>query len=396
MRIFELFSGIGANTKVLSNLNIPFKLVGFSEVDKYAIKAFCAIHNVSDNLNFGDISKIDVNNLPDFDLLTFGFPCQDISVAGKQRGMVEGSRSALYFEGLRILKAKLPKYSLIENVKNLVGKKFKDQFKSILNDLESLGYMNYWTVLNAKDYGIPQNRERVFIVSILGEHKPFEWPKPFYNGVILDELLEDEVDEKYFISREKTDRLLEQMNDEQFEKMEKQLTNEVAYALDANYFKGPSFNSLTKSKRQCVPVLTPDRVEKRQNGRRFKEDGDPMFTLTGQDRHGVLKQVGAIDEYNSQACRVYASDGLAVTQCGLGGGLGGKTGLYLSENRIRRLTPKECFRLMGFTDNDFEKAKQADISDTQLYKMAGNSIVVNVLEEIYKKLFERGEIIEDS
>ena len=167
LKLFSLFSGIGAFEKALERLKIEYELVGFSEIDKFAIKSYCAIHNVSEDKNFGDITKIDVSELPEFDILTWGFPCQDISIAGKMKGIKEGeTRSGLYYEGYRILKEKRPKYSIIENVKNLTSKRFKTQFDCILRDLADLGYTNYWQVLNSKDYGIPQNRERVFIISI--------------------------------------------------------------------------------------------------------------------------------------------------------------------------------------------------------------------------------------
>lgn len=348
MRVFELFAGIGANSKALSNLAVPFELIGFSEIDGYASKAFCAIHEISKELNYGDITKIDAKALPYFDLMTWGFPCQDISVAGKQRGMICGeTRSGLYFDGRRILQAKLPKYSLIENVRNLTSVKFREQFESILNDLKQMGYTNYWKILNAKDFGIPQNRERVFILSIRGEHEPFEWPVGFDNGVRLKDMLDDEVDEKYFINEEKVATLVSRLDDKGIQQAEKQLNTDICYAIDSSYYKGPGIIDFTRCKRQCVPVLTPDRMKKRQNGRRFKEDGEPMFTLTGQDRHGVM-----------------------------------------NDDRIRKLTPRECFRLMGFSDSDFEKC--VGISDSQLYKMAGNSIVVNVLEAIYKNLLMKG------
>lgn len=153
IKLFSLFSGIGAFEKALTRLKIPFEIVGFSEIDKFAIKSYCAIHNVPESKNYGDITKIDASKLPDFDLLTWGFPCQDISIAGKMEGIKEGeTRSGLYYEGYRILKEKRPMYSIIENVKNLTSKRFKPQFDSILNDLSELGYKNYWKVLNAKDY----------------------------------------------------------------------------------------------------------------------------------------------------------------------------------------------------------------------------------------------------
>lgn len=146
----------GAFEKALSRLQIPYEIVGFSEIDKFAVKSYCAIHNISESKNYGDVTKIDAEALPDFDLLSWGFPCQDISIAGKMQGIKEGeTRSGLYYEGYRILKAKRPQYSIIENVKNLTSNRFKNQFESILNDLTDLGYTNYWKILNSKDYRNP-------------------------------------------------------------------------------------------------------------------------------------------------------------------------------------------------------------------------------------------------
>lgn len=156
MRILSLFSGIGAFEKALERLNIHYELVGFSEIDKFAIQSYCAIHNVNENLNLGNIQNINAKEIPDFDLMTWGFPCQDISIAGKMEGIKKDrTRSGLYYEGYRILKEKRPKISIIENVKNLTSKRFKKEFDSILNDIEELGYNNYWQVLNAKDYRYP-------------------------------------------------------------------------------------------------------------------------------------------------------------------------------------------------------------------------------------------------
>ena len=155
IKYLSLFSGVGAFEKALERQNIEYELIGFSEIDKYAINSYCAIHGIDQSKNYGDISTIEPNSLPDFDLMTWGFPCQDISAAGKGKGMIKGeTRSGLYHIGYDILKAKLPKYSIIENVKNLVGKKFRKDFDKILEDIEELGYNNYWQVLNAKDYGV--------------------------------------------------------------------------------------------------------------------------------------------------------------------------------------------------------------------------------------------------
>lgn len=207
MKLLSLFSGIGAFEKALDYLNINYQLVNYCEIDKYASKAYSLIHNVSEDMNLGDITKVDTSKLPsDIDLISYGFPCQDISLAGKQQGMFndDGSktRSGLFFEALRIIEDTKPKIAIAENVKNLVSKKFNAQFQVVLQSLEEAGYNNYWKVLNAKDYGIPQNRERVFIVSIRKDidNGTFQFPKPFKLELRLKDMLEDEVDEKYFLS----------------------------------------------------------------------------------------------------------------------------------------------------------------------------------------------------
>ena len=205
MKVLSLFSGIGAFEKALDRLNIDYELVAFSEIDKYATKSYCAIHGVDESMNLGDITKVDENSLPkDIDLITYGFPCQDISLAGKQKGMFNDdgtqTRSGLFFEALRIIEATKPKIAIAENVKNLTGKKFKEQFELVLKSLEEAGYSNYWKVLNAKDYGIPQNRERVFIISIRKDiDKGCEFPKPFPLQLRLKDMLDDEVDEKFYL-----------------------------------------------------------------------------------------------------------------------------------------------------------------------------------------------------
>ena len=210
MKLFSLFSGIGGPEKALKRLGIEYELVGYSEIDKYASKSYSVVHDEPEIKNYWDITKINEKELPDFDLMTWGFPCQDISIAGKQAGIHEGTRSGLYYDGLRILKEKKPKYSLIENVKALTSKKFKDTFESILNDLEQAGYNNYWQVLDAKDYGIPQHRERVFIVSIRKDiDQEFKFPEKEELKLKLKDLLEEEVEEKYYLS----DRMIKTFSD---------------------------------------------------------------------------------------------------------------------------------------------------------------------------------------
>lgn len=200
LRLIELFAGIGSQTQALTNIGIAHKVVAISEIDKYAIQSYEAMHGKANNL--GDIRKIE--ELPDADLWTYSFPCQDISVAGKGAGIKEGTRSGLLFEVERLLrvaseKGTLPKYLLLENVKNLVSKKFKADFDKWLDFLSELGYTNYWKVLNAKDYGIPQNRERVFCVSIRGEHKSFVFPKPKELTIRLRDMIDETVDERFYL-----------------------------------------------------------------------------------------------------------------------------------------------------------------------------------------------------
>lgn len=154
----SLFTGIGAFEKAMKNLGIPFNLVGFSEIEENAVKSYCAIHSVDESLNLGDITKIDEKALPQIDFCTYGFPCQDISIAGKWKGLFNDdgtkTRSGLFFDALRIIEHTRPKVAIAENVKNLLSPKFNAQFQVILASLEYAGYNNYFAVLNAKDYGI--------------------------------------------------------------------------------------------------------------------------------------------------------------------------------------------------------------------------------------------------
>lgn len=214
LKLLSLFTGIGAFEKALENLGINYELVGFSEIDKFAIKSYCTIHNLPEYKNLGDVSKIEIDKIPDFDLLTWGFPCQDISIAGRMKGIKEGTRSRLYYEGYKILKAKRPGISIIENVKNLTSKRFKEQFETILKDIEELGYNNYWQVLNAKNYSVPQNRERIFIVSIRKDidKNNFVFPSPVELKLKLKDLLEDTVDDKFYLTENGIGRLIKKNN----------------------------------------------------------------------------------------------------------------------------------------------------------------------------------------
>ena len=201
LRVFTAFSGYDSQCLALNRANIDYELVGWSEIDKFAIKAHNALFPQWTDRNFGDISKIDWSKVPDFDLFTYSSPCQDFSNAGKMQGEEKGSgtRSSLLWECEKAIRAKMPKYLLMENVANLVSKKFIGTFLNWLNVLSELGYTNYWQVLNAKDYGVPQNRKRVFVVSILNSEEPYYFPEPFETEIRLKDILEGYVDEKYYL-----------------------------------------------------------------------------------------------------------------------------------------------------------------------------------------------------
>ena len=324
LRVLSLFSGIGAFEMALRNIEIDYELVNFCENDKYAIKAYCAIHDVDENLNLGDITKVSIENLPkDIDLITHGSPCQDFSVTGLQRGGDEGSktRSSLIWNTVEIIKHCKPKYVIWENVKNVLSKKHKHNFDKYLKTLELLGYTNYWKVLNAKDYGVPQNRERVFVVSILGEHKPYEFPNPIKLEKRLKDILEIEIDDKYYLS----------------EKVQKRFKQ-------------------TKSDNGENSIIGTTAPEFRTIGQR-----DLVYS-----KEGIMGTLVATDYKQPKQI-------LETIQ---------------GDTSIRKLTPRECFRLMGLNDKDIDKIQMTKISDTQQYKLAGNSIVVPVLEEIFKNLFK--------
>lgn len=433
LKVAELFAGIGAWSKALEKIGIDHEIVEAVEFDHKTISSYNLIHDT--NFESKDITKIDPEKFPDHDILFYSPPCQAFSVAGKQEGFSdEKGRGTLFFDALKIIQAKKPKFAIMENVKGLTQKKFQFEFETMLQLLEQEGYKNYWKVLNAKDYGIPQNRERVFIVSIRKDiEKTFNFPVEFDNGVRLKHLLEETVDEKYYISQDKTEKLLQEYIKglQKKDRLPSELSlngESISYCIDASYAKGISPGSVNDGRRTHIvetrPCITPDRINKRQNGRRFKEDGEPAFTLSTQDRHGIL-QIGMIEmKGNDQIRRVYDPNGVSPTLSTMQGGnrqpkvvvsYSRKTGIgkeldaaytlnssdwrginrnqnqnavleYQPYLRIRKLTPLECFRLMGFEDSDYLILKENKVSNSQIYKMAGNSVVVNVIEELLKEL----------
>ena len=220
LRVFTAFSGYDSQCLALNRLGIDYDLVGWSEIDPAAIKAHNALFPQYEERNYGDISKIDWSKVPDFDLFTYSSPCTDFSNAGAQAGGEEGSgtRSSLLWECRKTILAKKPKYLLFENVKALVSDKFLYLFEKWCKELESYGYANYYQVLNSKDYGVPQSRERIFMVSILktdDEPDPYyEFPRPVPLTKCVEDILEDNVPEKYYMKQEVTDRYIDIMNQE--------------------------------------------------------------------------------------------------------------------------------------------------------------------------------------
>ena len=295
MKVLSLFSGIGAFEKALDRLNIDYELVAFSEIDKYATKSYCAIHGVDESMNLGDITKVDENSLPkDIDLITYGFPCQDISLAGKQKGLFNDdgtqTRSGLFFEALRIIEATHPRIAIAENVKNLTGKKFKEQFALVLESLDEAGYNNYWKVLNAKDYGIPQNRERVFIISIRKDiDKGYEFPEPFPLELRLRDMLDDEVDEKFYLSTKCIEGFIRHRDRHEAKgtgfKWEVRDPDGVASCLRANSALAPTDNTIDAEKIKQVGQLYPNSGNP-QAGRVYDADGisPAMDTCSGGNR----------------------------------------------------------------------------------------------------------------
>lgn len=339
-------SGVGNGWGKHPNDNNKSETIGFSEIDKYA-SAVLRYH-WPNTKNYGDIKKINWSEVPDFDLLTGGSPCQDLSIAGKRVGL-SGERSGLFFEFMRAVKSKKPKYFIWENVKGALSSNQGRDMAIVINEMAEAGYSLWWQVLNAKDFGVPQNRERIFVIgfrdgcpreiffereSNIGVNEP--------NGESSQANIARAVDTRTG-SYPKWGQYIKQLNNPTH-------SNNRLYSEEGI---SPALNTAQGGNRQpkiCQSVLTPDRAEKRQNGRRMKEDGEPSFTLTSQDKHGV---------YNG--------------------------------SRIRRLTPTECERLMGLPDNWLkygidEKGNQFEVSDSQKYKMAGNGVVVNVVEELIKKI----------
>ena len=441
LRAFEAFAGIGTQRMALKRLGINHKVIGISEIDKFAIKSYEAIHG--ETKNFGDIAQINTDDLPEFDLFTYSFPCQDISVAGHQKGLDKGSetRSSLLWECERIIKDCRPKYLLMENVKNLVGKKHIHNFEKWLEILEGYGYINSWRVLNAKDYGIPQNRERVFCVSILGEHTSYEFPKGFELKLRLKDILEDEVEEKFYLSKEQVDRIkFSNFNQEKKRLQEKEYSDTLCardykdpkvvrvggifdkenqtHQAGSIYDKeqlAPTIDTMQGGWRQpCVsidlPAIAASRGRKNDNKYiqqlEFNQNGiSNTLTTVEKDNYLVTsdtnKSIPIKNGTKKGYLEAHSGDGIELINptcnnrrgrvqkdCSQTLTCNSGRGVVTDDFRIRKLTPLEFWRLMGIDDKDFYKARKVN-SDSQLYKQAGNAIVVDVLAAIFMQLFNK-------
>lgn len=515
----SLFSGVGGFEQALNKLGGA--CVFASEIDKFASKAYDTLYG-SDHLH-GDVTEVDAKDVPDHDVLVGGFPCQSFSVAGK-RGGFDDARGTLFFEIARIASEKQPSALLLENVKGLVNHDKGNTLDLMIRTLNDIGYVIDFDIMNSKYFGVAQNRERIFIVAIRkdiiesesfseevttgqtiipkGKRRisnwadvfNFDWPEQGEVSTRLRDILETEVDEKYYLSDDKTAKLVAQLEERNYgadystgvdlSKKATVVSDVVdnAGTLMARDYKGfgnqamtgviepqmlghvdikgndsikrvysaesvgptlttmggghrepkiaevqsvgnvnPSGNGMngavydidaglsptlttnkgegTKMLEEVRPLLTPDRIEKRQNGRRFKEDGEESFTLTSQDRHGI-----AIREATTKGYAVAAEGDAVNFQFPESKTRRGRVGKEIANTleassinqgtpvkdgaryRIRKLTPLECFRLQGFPDSAHQALVDAGISDSQRYKMAGNAVTVNVIEALGRRL----------
>lgn len=389
LNVLSLFSGIGAFEKALERERVLFRVMNFCEIDKYADKSYCAIHGVSEQINLRDVSTVNTSELHDVNLITYGFPCQDISQAGHQKGFFDKNgnvtRSGLFFAALKIIKDTKPEYAIAENVKALTSKKFTNEFKTVLDSLEQAGYNNYFQVLNAKDFGVPQNRERVFIISIRKDVDfKFTFPVGEPLKLRLADLLENEVDPKFYLSDEQIKRIKTSSYCQTQRKIQ---SKECRTTLCARDWKDPK---CVKVKQVFNLIDNGSGFSNPQTGRVYATDGlSPCLnTMQGGNREPKIIKIGNCHP-SGTGCNgdVFSSKGLAATIT-TNKGEGQK--VATDNFRIRKLTPLECWRLMGFDDDDFYKAQNVGISNSQLYKQAGNSIVVNVLQAIFRQFdFEK-------
>lgn len=429
MKFLDLFAGIGGFR--LGMESAGHECVGFCEIDKFARKSYKAIHNTEGEREYHDITAVSDEEWRELrgtvDVICGGFPCQAFSIAGKRKGFLDETRGTLFFEIARAAEQIKPRTLFLENVKGLLSHDKGRTFGIILNTLDELGYDCQWQLLNSKNFGVPQNRERVFIIGnlrgssgrevfpITGNDTTFNNKRIQKVGNIRKKGKSQSGDVFNSAGLAPTLCSTTTMKDPpkiivlNKESGMPRETNRV-YSSDG---LSPTLNTMQGGGREpkiAIPVLTPDRAEKRQNGRRFKEDGEPMFTLTAQDKHGVaiiqkprgfnkgreheiaptlsanswhennLLKTGGVYTNDSESYNSGILPGLSRTLKAQNHDAGVFDGI-----RVRRLTPRECWRLQGFPDWAFDKAQEVN-SNSQLYKQAGNSVTVSVIAEIARRL----------
>lgn len=375
LRVFTSFSGYDSQLMALRDIGANYECVGWSEIDRWAIKAHNAVFPELADRNYGDITKIDWNAVPDFDLFTYSFPCTDISSAGEQKGFEEdsGTRSSLLWECRRPIAAKRPKFLLMENVKALVSDKYRPLFLKWESWLRSLDYVNYTEILNAKDYGVPQNRERVFMLSILNGCW-YEFPHPVRLEKRLKDVLELEVDEKYFLNERGINYVKKKLG------KYTAINGEVAMCLTA---KGCANWTGTFISDKSIQIgATKETDWNRQQYRVYDPTGiSPMITT---------KSGGGLEPKILMRGRGFNKGGEADIPGTITGSAWEQNNLLDYAGCIRRLTPRECLRLMDVSDGDIDKIQAVGISDTQQYKLAGNSIVKAPMMGIFRNMLKYG------
>ena len=403
LKVFTAFSGYDSQCMALDRLHrhnpdFNYELVGWAEIDKYAIAAHNAVYPQWAERNYGDISKIDWAQVPDFDLFTYSSPCQDFSQAGKQAGGTEGSgtRSSLLWECRRAILAKKPKYLLMENVAALVSQKFIRLFNAWQLELESYGYRNFAKVLNAKDYGVPQNRERIFMVSVLDEQARYEFPDPMPLPLRLKDVLEPKVDERYYLKAANIEGFNRQVNEpivyDDFngkirEDQDTVGTISTMIGRDSERHGYKIIEPIVLGwvrdekgnvvKRPPVEVANTVTSGKRDNTQNYVVE--PINT----DADGCARTINChYNDMNEESVMSKPGDGYGYV----------RTAIKENNYRIRKLTERECFRLMDVPEEYIDRIQAAGISRSQQYKMAGNSIVVSCMYHIWRKLWIDTEI----
>ncbi len=410
LKVVELFSGIGAQAEALKRSGIEHEVLAMCDIDKYSVISYRKLHGWT--INLGDIKSVD--GLPKVDLWTYSFPCTDISISGQMKGFEKGSNtgSSLLWEVERLLKVSkandtLPRFLLMENVKNIISKRFMPLFQKWIDFLTSLGYKSFYKVLNARDYGVPQNRERCFMLSVLDYDGDFIFPETQELKTKLNDLLEVEVEERYFLS----DRFIKYACDmenrngfirgRRFRPHDEQ--SEIAYTITTNPGGRATDNFI------ILPVVGAIRGRPVEGGgykqKLHVKNEQIVNTITTVQKDNVILVPQATKAGYAAA---ELGDGIYTNRMKYKRGVVQKSmiptlktsvsdiGVVVEDKdeliNIRRLTPRECWRLMGWSDDRIDVAFKDGVSETQLYRQAGNSIVVSVLEALFKQMKDTFEL----